>query len=143
MLFSYGVDELLNTLPRLHDSLLPSMLQSFKLISSSTSSEDFLLSIKILSKRIVKFGWILLDYGYLNDLLPQDELHLTAAMLPAKVDDPLIRGEILLQKLKEIHGETSYVFHENLNNKTFLQSLQKDFNLLTRVNSLYSNGKYI
>jgi activating signal cointegrator complex subunit 2 len=143
MLFSYGVDELLNTLSRLHDSLLPSMLQSFKLISSSTSSEDFLLSIKILSKRIVKFGWILLDYGYLNDLLPQDELHLTAAMLPAKVDDPLIRGEILLQKLKEIHGETSYVFHENLNNKTFLQSLQKDFNLLTRVNSLYSNGKYI
>lgn len=142
MIVSYGMDELLNTLARLHDSLLPSLLQSFKNSSSSTSNEDFLLSIKILSKRIVKFGWVLLDYCFLNDLLPQDELHVTAAILPAKVEDPLIRGEILLQKLKEIHGEASYAFHENLNNKTFLQSLQKDFNLLTRVNSLYSNGEY-
>jgi activating signal cointegrator complex subunit 2 len=126
MIFSYGMDELLNTLARLHDYLLPSMLQSLKIISSSTSDENFLLSAKILSKRIVKFGWILLDYCYLNDLLPRDELHLTAAMLPAQIDDPLIRGEILLQKLKEIHGETSYAFHENLSSKTFLQSLQKD-----------------
>ncbi|KAJ4767420.1 Activating signal cointegrator 1 complex subunit 2 [Rhynchospora pubera] len=137
---SYGTDELLNTLARIHDSLLPSLFYGFKMISSSTSDEAFLLSIKILSKRTVKFGWVLLEYCYLNDLLPQDQLHVTANMLPAKVEDPLIRGEILLQKLKEMHGEANYAFHEILNSETFLQSLERDFNLSVRVNSLYSNG---
>ncbi|KAJ3673977.1 hypothetical protein LUZ60_005969 [Juncus effusus] len=132
---SYGVDELLTTLARLHDSLLPTLIQGFNILSSSLSTGDIQSSLKLLSKRLIKLGWILLDQCYLNDLLNESELREFAIMVPAKVEDPLIRGEILLQKLNELR-EFAIIGGA----LTFLQGLEMEFELLTRVNSLWFNG---
>ncbi|OAY79121.1 hypothetical protein ACMD2_20220, partial [Ananas comosus] len=102
---SYGVEELLKTLARLHDSLLPSLHQGFTLISRTISSSqklpsgtlsDIVLSINMLSKRIVKFSWKLLEFSYLNDQSIEDSLlRAVTKMFPANVEDPAIRGEIV------------------------------------------------
>lgn len=98
--FSHGVEELLNTLSRLHDLLLPSLLQGFKVMSKSQSngetSENSILSnvalgIRMLSKRTVRFGWRLLHYCYLNDQLREIDAQVSTKMFPAKVEDPMIR----------------------------------------------------
>ncbi|XP_072991765.1 uncharacterized protein [Typha latifolia] len=148
---SYGIEELLNTLARLHDSLLPSLHRGFAVISHVSDSEsqnlsgemlpDIVLSIKLLSKRVLSFGWQLLDYCYLNDQLTEDSLLLaTTKMFPAKVDDPVIRGDILVQTFKDMNKEATYTFQENLDNGTFLQNLEKEFGIMRRIVSLRSNG---
>ncbi|XP_047089748.1 activating signal cointegrator 1 complex subunit 2-like [Lolium rigidum] len=140
-----GVEELLNTLARLHDFLLPSLLQGFQVMSSSqsngeTSSDsivtDIVLGIRMLSKRAVVFGWRLLEFCYLNDQLKEHHIQTSSTkMFPAKVEDPMIRGEIIIQKLKDINAEATYSSQVNPG-KTFLQALQKDFQLISRIGDI-------
>nr|CAD1822641.1 unnamed protein product [Ananas comosus var. bracteatus] len=147
---SYGVEELLKTLARLHDSLLPSLPQGFTLISRTISSSqklpsgtlsDIVLSINMLSKRIVKFSWKLLEFSYLNDQSIEDSLlRAVTKMFPANVEDPAIRGEIVIQAFRDIVGEAAYGLQDNLGGGTFLQNLEKDFEMLNRINRLRSNG---
>ncbi|OAY81317.1 Activating signal cointegrator 1 complex subunit 2 [Ananas comosus] len=147
---SYGVEELLKTLARLHDSLLPSLHQGFTLISRTISSSqklpsgtlsDIVLSINMLSKRIVKFSWKLLEFSYLNDQSIEDSLlRAVTKMFPANVEDPAIRGEIVIQAFRDIVGEAAYGLQDNLGGGTFLQNLEKDFEMLNRINRLRSNG---
>uniref|UniRef100_A0ACD5TV22 Uncharacterized protein n=1 Tax=Avena sativa TaxID=4498 RepID=A0ACD5TV22_AVESA len=143
-----GVEELLNTLARLHDSLLPSLLQGFHVMFSSqsngeTSSEitvtDIVLGIRMLSKRAVGFGWRLLEFCYLNDQLKEHDIQASTKLFPAKVEDPIIRAEIIIQKLKDINGEVSYSSQGNPG-KTFLQALQKDFQLISRIGDIHNKG---
>lgn len=152
MACSYGNEELLSTLARLHDSLLPSLQQGFKLVSSyvadgkqdlsARSLEDIVLSLKMLSVRVVKFGWKLLDFCYLNDQLTDDSLLQTATkMFPAKVEDPAIRGDILVQTFKEINGEVLSPFGK-YGSGTFLQNLEKDFKILGQIQGLRNTGKF-
>ncbi|RWW01968.1 hypothetical protein BHE74_00013879 [Ensete ventricosum] len=138
---------MLMTLARLHDSLLPSLQKGLAIVSSpiadgSSNSllPETLLSLRMLSARIVKFGWKLLDFCYLNDKLIEDGLQAASKMFPARVEDPVIRGDILVQTFKEINQEISYKFSENHGNGTFLQKLETEFKILSRVDNLRSNG---
>ncbi|XP_073105142.1 uncharacterized protein [Elaeis guineensis] len=147
---SYGNEELLSTLAKLHDSLLLSIEQGFKLVSSYVADgkqnlsagllEDVVLSLKMLSVRVVKFGGKLLDFCYLNDQLTDDSLLQTATkMFPAKVEDPAIRGDILVQTFKEINGEVSNPYGK-YRSGTFLQNIEKDFKILGQIQGLRNNG---
>ncbi|KAL6645622.1 hypothetical protein ACP70R_017230 [Stipagrostis hirtigluma subsp. patula] len=143
---SYGVEELLNTLSRLYDSLLPSLRQGFKVLSQSSGEtlpdsilSDIALGIKMLSKRAVRFGWRLLHYCYLNDQLREHDAQTSAKMFPAKVEDPMIRGDILVQTLKDMNKEATYSSQVNHGN-TFLQALETEFQLMSRIGNIRSKG---
>ncbi|KAH0463920.1 hypothetical protein IEQ34_006706 [Dendrobium chrysotoxum] len=147
---SYGHEELLNTLARLHDSLIPSMLRGFSLFSNTRDDDgqkvsggvipDIFLSLKMLSTRIVKFGWKLLDFCYLHGELTDDNLlKSTSKVFPASVEDPSIRGDILVQTLKEINGEAQnqLEYHEL---GTFTENFEKNYKIFSQINSLCSQG---
>jgi activating signal cointegrator complex subunit 2 len=145
---SYGVEELLNTLSRLYDSLLPSLLQGFKVISKSQSDaeaspdsmfSDTVLGIRMLSKRTIRFGWKLLHYCYLNDQLKEHEAQTSTKMFPANVEDPMIRGDILVQTLKDINREAACSSQLNLGS-TFLQSLESEYQLMGRIDDIRNKG---
>ncbi|PNT77956.1 hypothetical protein BRADI_1g70890v3 [Brachypodium distachyon] len=144
----YGVEELLNALARLYDLLLPSLLQGFQVISSSQSNreassdnrlKDIVLGIRMLSKRAVSFGWRLLEFCYLNDQLKEHDVQASTKMFPAKVEDPMIRGEIIVQTLKDINSEATYSSQGNPG-KTFMQALQKEFQLMARIGDIRNKG---
>jgi activating signal cointegrator complex subunit 2 len=145
---SHGVEELLNTLSRLHDSLLPALLQGLKVISKSQSIgetspngiiSNVALGIKMLSKRTVKFGWRLLHYCYLNDQIRENDAQASTKMFPAKVEDPMVRGDILVQTLKDINREVSLSSQVNHGN-TFLEALELEFQLVSRVSTIQNKG---
>ncbi|GMP80874.1 hypothetical protein CsSME_00035812 [Camellia sinensis var. sinensis] len=148
---SFGNEELLSTLARLHDSLLPSLQRGFRIIF--TTGEDGLqgtngdmlsnitLSLKMLSMRIVKFGWNLLDVCYLSDEVFEGSfpLPVVTKMFPAKVEDPVIRADILVQTFREISGGYSYV-QEGWSWGTFFQNVEKKHKIMERVEFLQSTG---
>jgi len=145
---SYGVEELLNALSRLYDSLLPSLLQGFKVISKFHSNgeaspdsmlSDTALGIRMLSMRTVRFGWRLLHYCYLNDQLKEHDAQTSTKMFPANVEDPMIRGDILVQTLKDINREATYSSQLN-HGDTFLQSLEKEFQLMSQIHNIRNKG---
>nr|TKV97586.1 hypothetical protein SEVIR_9G504000v2 [Setaria viridis] len=145
---NYGVEELLNTLSRLYDSLLPSLLQGFKVMSKSQSNReaspdsmlsDTALGIRMLSKRTIKFGWRLLHYCYLNDQLKEHDAQTSTKMFPANVEDPMIRGDILVQTLKDINREAAYSSQLN-HGSTFLQSLESEFQLMSQIDNIRNKG---
>ncbi|XP_028053545.1 activating signal cointegrator 1 complex subunit 2 [Camellia sinensis] len=148
---SFGNEELLSTLARLHDSLLPSLQRGFRIIF--TTGEDGLqgtngdmlsnitLSLKMLSMRIVKFGWNLLDVCYLSDEVFEGSfpLPVVTKMFPAKVEDPVIRADILVQTFREISGGYSYA-QEGWGWATFFQNVEKKHKIMERVEFLQSTG---
>ncbi|KAI3958937.1 hypothetical protein MKX01_023613 [Papaver californicum] len=149
---SDGNGELLSTLARLHDSLLPSLQEGLRHIFSSGTKEtqdsisgklpNLAIGLKMLSVRLVSLGWKLLDSCYLSDELFEGSLPLLnlTKMFPAKVDDPGIRGDILVQTFKELSEEVSHHFWENKNSGTFLQNVEKYYKILSRLNDLRSTG---
>ncbi|KAE9458804.1 hypothetical protein C3L33_09313, partial [Rhododendron williamsianum] len=146
---SFGNENLLNTLARLHDSLLPSLQKGFRIIFTKgddglqETSSDMLskvtLSLKMLSMRIVKFGWKLLDVCYLNHEVFEENFPLPALteMFPAKVEDPVIRADILVQTFKELSGGYSHV-QEGQSRGTFLQNIEKNHKIMERIEFLHS-----
>ncbi|CAL5415312.1 unnamed protein product [Camellia sinensis] len=149
---SFGNEELLSTLARLHDSLLPSLQRGFRIIF--TTGEDGLqgtngdmlsnitLSLKMLSMRIVKFGWNLLDVCYLSDEVFEGSfpLPVVTKMFPAKVEDPVIRADILVQTFREISGGYSYA-QEGWSWATFFQNVEKKHKIMERVEFLQSTDE--
>lgn len=137
---SSGNEELLKILARVHDLLLPSLVRGFMVINASADA-DAILSLKMLSFRIVKFGWKLLEFCYLsNEILEDSVLATSAKMFPGQVEDPVIRGDILVQTLKEINEEVSYHIQENHVTVSFLQNLEKTYSLLSQITSLRASG---
>ena len=114
--------------------------QSNGVTSSDSIVTDIVLGIRMLSKRAVGFGWRLLEFCYLNDQLKEHDIQASTKMFPAKVEDPMIRGDIIVQTLKDINGEATYSSQGNPG-KTFLQALQKDFQLIRRIGDIRSKGK--
>ncbi|KAF8410214.1 hypothetical protein HHK36_002737 [Tetracentron sinense] len=149
---SYGNGEILSTLARLHDSLLPSLQRGLGHIFKAGADEvqnsfGGMLSItatsfKMLSMRLVKFGWKLLDFCYLSNEAFESSLpHLSATkMFPAEVEDPVIRGDILVQTFREISGEVSNHVQENQHSRTFLQNVEKNYKILSRLEGLRDTG---
>ncbi|CAN6682262.1 unnamed protein product [Malus baccata var. baccata] len=141
---SHGNEGLLSTLARLHDSLLPSLQRGFRIISEDGEDKmvsNIAFSLKMLSLRIVRFGWKLLDLCYLSDDAFKDNLPIPAAaeMFPAKVEDLFIRADILVQTLREING-ISVCAQENQNRQTFLQNVEKNFNIMSKMENLQNTG---
>ncbi|ONL94671.1 uncharacterized protein [Zea mays] len=145
---SYGVEELLNALARLYSSLLPSLLHGFKVMPKSQSNaeasldstlSDIPLAIRMLSKRTARFGWRLLHYCYLNDQVREHDAQTSTKMFPAKVEDPMIRGDILVQTLKDINRESTYSSQVNHGN-TFLQELESEFQLMSQIGDIRNKG---
>ncbi|OVA10958.1 Ubiquitin system component Cue [Macleaya cordata] len=149
---SSGNGELLSTLARLHDSLLPSLQGGFRDIFSAGADRvqnslsgklpNIAIGLKMLSMRIVNLGWKLLESCYLSDAVLEESLPLPTStkMFPAKVDDPGIRGDILVQTFREINGEASHHVWENKNSMTFLQNVEKYYKILSRLEDLRDNG---
>ncbi|KAJ9186825.1 hypothetical protein P3X46_002355 [Hevea brasiliensis] len=141
---SYGNEELLVMLARLHDTLLPSLQRGFRIILAGGDDEmisNIAVSLKMLSMRICKLGWKLLDICYLSNEVFTDCLPIPAVtkMFPAKVDDPVIRADILIQTFREISGLLLYT-QENQNRNTFLQNLDKNYHLMSKLQSLQNAG---
>ncbi|XP_057729138.1 uncharacterized protein LOC130944694 isoform X1 [Arachis stenosperma] len=141
---SYGNEELLSFLARLHDSLIPSLQKGFHIIFSDRQDEtvaNIVVSLKMLRMRLLKFGWQLLSSCYLSEEVFGDGNPLPAAtkMFPANVEDPLIRADILVQTFREINS-VSLQLQESHQKQTFLQDLERSFNILSRMERLKDNG---
>ncbi|KAI4366481.1 hypothetical protein MLD38_022354 [Melastoma candidum] len=141
---SYGNDELLGNLVKLHDSLLPLLRKAFNVILQS--AEDGLklkvaVSLKLLSARLVSLGFKLVNACYLSEDLLENDLYRPAVtkMFPAKVEDPVIRADIVIQTLKEMNS-LSHQAEENQNPGTYLQTMQKNFNIVDALRELQQNG---
>ncbi|KAA8537847.1 hypothetical protein F0562_027573 [Nyssa sinensis] len=148
---SYGNEELISILARLHDSLLPSLQRGFRIIFTAGEGgrletlgnmlSSIALSLKMLSMRIVKFGWKLLDLCYLSDEVFEGSFPLPTAtkIFPAKVEDPVIRADILVQTFREISGGYSHV-EEGQNWGSFLQNVEKNHKIMSRIEFLQNTG---
>ncbi|XP_043812793.1 activating signal cointegrator 1 complex subunit 2 isoform X2 [Manihot esculenta] len=141
---SYGIEELLVMLARLHDTLLPSLQRGFRIMLTGGDEEsisNISVSLKMLSMRIFKLGWKLLDICYLSNEVFTDCLPLPAItkIFPAKVEDPVIRADILIQTFREISGVLLYT-QDNQHRNTFLQNLDKNYHLMSKLQSLQDAG---
>lgn len=105
---------------------------------------NILVSLKMLRMRLVKLGWQLLHFCYLSEEVFRESTPLPAAnkMFPANVEDPVIRADILVQTFREINS-VSLRFQEIHQNGTFLQDVDRNFNTLSRIESLKHNGNYL
>ncbi|KAF6139039.1 hypothetical protein GIB67_010765 [Kingdonia uniflora] len=146
---SYGNGELLGTLAKVHDLLLPSLQQGLAHILTTQLDEvqksyggtlpDIAISFKILSMRIVNFCWKLLDLCYLGSEVFEEgspPLLMASKMFPANVEDPVVRGDILVQTFRGVNEETSRQGKEKYSSGTFLQSLEKNLNVSSRLHEL-------
>lgn len=141
---SSGNEELLNTLVRLHISLLPSLQRGFRIILKAREDgmiSDIAISLKMLSMRMVKFGWNLLEICHLSEEVFEDSFPIPPAtkMFPANVEDPVIRADIIVQTFREING-VSLQFQENEHQETFLQNVENVHNAMSRLASLQNTG---
>ncbi|XP_065880713.1 uncharacterized protein [Euphorbia lathyris] len=140
---SHGNEELLIILAKLHDTLLPSLHRGFRIILAGTDDglmTQIAVSLKMLSTRIIKFSWKLFEFCYLSNEVFSDSLSIPATkMFPATVEDPAIRADILIQTLREISGVLLYS-QENQKRETFLQNFDKNYHLMTRLQSLQDAG---
>ncbi|KAE9603625.1 hypothetical protein Lal_00002128 [Lupinus albus] len=141
---SYGNEELLSVLARLHDSLIPSLQKGFHIIfvdRQDVAVSNIFVSLKMLRMRLVKFGWQLLRSCYLSDEVFRDGIPLpfVTTMFPANVEDPVIRAEILVQTFKKINS-VSLSFQEMHQKDTFLQDVERNFNILSRLERLKDDG---
>lgn len=143
-LCSYGNEELIGTLAKSHDFLLPSLKRGFQIILTSEDgmASNVAVGLKLLSTRIVNFGWRLLEFCYLSDKVVEDNLPIPAAtkMFPANVEDPVIRADILVQTFREI-SEVSLCTELNQNSETFLQNMDQKFYILSKMENLQNTGK--
>ncbi|KAK9756385.1 hypothetical protein RND81_01G093300 [Saponaria officinalis] len=143
---SHGNQELIDILATLHDLLLPFLQEGLQIILGSEDATSPMLSevsisLRSLSTRIVDLGWKLLENCYLGDDLFKDDLYFPAAMkmFPANVEDPVIRADILVQCFREIATVSQDAKCRNLRN-TYLQNIDKKFQILHRIQSLQQSG---
>ncbi|KZV54539.1 activating signal cointegrator 1 complex subunit 2 [Dorcoceras hygrometricum] len=119
---SDGNEELLMTLARLHDSLLPSLQKVFHMIFGSVESRNQETSRDMFSNVFISLKMLY-----------------TRIMFPANVEDPVVRADILIQSLKDLSGFPSYD-SEGRSRETFIQSIEKDHKILSRIQLLQQTG---
>nr|GLL48942.1 uncharacterized protein LOC109153195 [Ipomoea trifida] len=148
---SYGNEEMLTTLARLHDSLLPSLHRGFNIIFaskdngssdiSSSMHSNVYLSLKMLATRIVNFGWKLLYFCYLSDEVFDGSFPIPVGMkmFPAKVEDPVIRTDIVVQLIRDVNG-VSFSSPEGHTKGTLLQNIEENHKIMSRIELLRNAG---
>lgn len=151
-LYSFGNMELLTTLARLHDSLLPSLQKGLHIVfasgentlqeAPSTMLSEVSISMQLLSMRIVNLAWKLLYFCYLSDEAFENDFPFPTSMkmFPANISDPVIRADILLQTIRDIAQQYSHS-HEVCWKGTLLQYIEKNHKLMSRVGLLRNAGK--
>lgn len=136
---------MLTTLSRLHDSLIPSLRRGFRNILSGDDGiiSDVSVSLKMLSNRIVGFGWKLLDICYFSEEVFEGGTPIQGLtkMFPAKVEDPTVRADILVQTFRDINGVSLQV-REDQKGYTFLQGMEKNHNISSKLENLQSSGQF-
>ncbi|KAL8141098.1 hypothetical protein V2J09_007119 [Rumex salicifolius] len=143
-------EELINFLARMHDSLLPLLQQGLQIIVAATENDSHTTSssmlsvvskcVKILSKRLVDFGWKLIDACYLTDEVFNDNLPPACLkMFPATVEDPIIRADVLVQTFKEIAGAPQYN-PGNHYRGTYLHYMEGFYQVMDKIDILRSTG---
>ncbi|CAA3017766.1 activating signal cointegrator 1 complex subunit 2 [Olea europaea subsp. europaea] len=148
---SFGNEELLTTLARLHDSLLPSLWRGFNIIyvvedgnreTLSDMLSNVFISLNMLSRRIANFGWKILNYCYLSDDVFQGSCSfpVSVKMFPANVDDPATRADILIQSLRDLSANYSHVSGRQTGGGTFLQNIEKNHMIMSRIELLQNTG---
>ncbi|KAI3460156.1 hypothetical protein Pfo_016819 [Paulownia fortunei] len=150
-LCSYGNEELLATLARLHDSLLPSLQRGFRIILgvvqdrnkeiSSDLLSNVFTSLKMLSTRIANFGWKLLYFCYLSDEAFESSYSfpVSVKMFPANVEDPVVRADILIQMIRDLTGDHMHVLGGQIWG-TFIQDIEKNHKMMSRIELLQKTG---
>ncbi|KAL0698782.1 hypothetical protein Bca4012_054904 [Brassica carinata] len=139
---SYGSDELLSSLVRLHDSLLPSLHRGFQVLfkdGDHDSLSDISTSLNMLSTRISSLCWKILDICYLSNDFSDHETSIPAVtkMFPSRVEDPMVRADILIQTFREISG----LSEQSLESKNrLLQKIEKSYKIIDRLRSLQNAG---
>ncbi|AAF24949.1 T22C5.20 [Arabidopsis thaliana] len=139
---SYGSDELLRSLVRLHDSLLPSLHRGFQVLfkdEDHDSLSDISTSLNMLSTRIGSLCWKILDICYLSNDKFNHETSIPAVtkMFPSRVEDPMVRADILIQTFREISG----LSEQSLESKNrLLQKIEKNYRIIDRLRSLQNAG---
>ncbi|CAH8349705.1 unnamed protein product [Eruca vesicaria subsp. sativa] len=139
---SYGRDELLSSLVRLHDSLFPSFHRGFQVLfkdGDHDSLSEISTSLNMLSTRIGSLCWKILDICYLSsDLLDQESsIPAVTKMFPSRVEDPMVRADILIQTFREISG----LSEQSLESKNrLLQKIEKTYRITDRLRSLQNAG---
>ncbi|XP_076937684.1 uncharacterized protein LOC143605471 [Bidens hawaiensis] len=133
---SYGSDELLKVLARLHDSLLPALQQGFQILFKAEKDKlgEIVISLKMLASRIVKLSWSLLNISYLSEEVFHEGVYFptSSKIFPAQVEDPVIRSDILVQTFREINEEASTV--------SLLKSVERSYQLMSRLEFLGNQG---
>ncbi|XP_076949367.1 LOW QUALITY PROTEIN: uncharacterized protein LOC143621987 [Bidens hawaiensis] len=133
---SYGSDELLKVLARLHDSLLPALQQGFLILFKAEKDKlgEIVISLKMLASRIVKLSWSLLNISYLSEEVFHEGVYFptSSKIFPAQVEDPVIRSDILVQTFREINEGSSTV--------SLLQSVENSYQLMSRLEFLGNQG---
>ncbi|PIA33234.1 hypothetical protein AQUCO_04200175v1 [Aquilegia coerulea] len=144
---SYGSGELLSTLATLHDTLLPSLQKGFGqtndgIQNSGGTPPDTATSLKVLSTRIIKFFWKLLDLCYLSNEIFEGAVPLPTStkMFPSSVEDPVIRGDIVVHTFREINEEVARHLKGNKCTGTLLQRVQNNYNILDKLDELRGSG---
>lgn len=104
---------------------------------------DVSVSLRILSSRLVDLGWKLLDNCYLSEEFFKDNLSFPVAMkmIPASVEDPSIRADILVQTFKEIAAVPQHAQGKH-NRGTFLQNMERNHQIMHRIQSLKQSGNF-
>ncbi|XP_023633079.1 activating signal cointegrator 1 complex subunit 2 isoform X2 [Capsella rubella] len=139
---SYGSDELLFSLVRLHDSLLPSLHRGFQVLfkdGDHDSLSDISTSLNMLSTRIGRLCWNILDISYLSNDVFNHETSVPAVtkMFPSRVEDPMVRADILIQTFREISG----LSEQSMDSKNrLLHKLEKNYKIIDRLRSLQNAG---
>lgn len=144
-LCSYGSDELLSCLVRLHDSLLPSLHRGCQVLfkdGDHDSLSDISTSLSMLSTRIGSLCWKILDTCYLSKDLSDHESSIPAVtkMFPSRVEDPMVRADILIQTFREISGLSD----QSLESKNrLLHKIEKSYRIIERLRSLQKAGIFL
>ncbi|XP_010478130.1 PREDICTED: activating signal cointegrator 1 complex subunit 2-like isoform X2 [Camelina sativa] len=139
---SYGSDEVLRSLVLLHDSLLPSLHHGFQVLfkdGDHDSLSDISTSLNMLSTRIGSLCWNILDNCYLSNDVFNHETSIPAVtkMFPSRVEDPMVRADILIQTFREISG----LSEQSVDSKNrLLQKLEKNYRIIDRLRSLQTAG---
>ncbi|XP_051149940.1 uncharacterized protein LOC127264447 isoform X2 [Andrographis paniculata] len=142
----YGNEDVLTTLARLHDSLLPSLQRGFRVIfgvedrnkeTSNDALSNIVISLKMFSTRMAQLGWRLLYLCYLSDEAFEgcDPIPVSTNMFPANVEDPTVRADILIQTIRDLSGDQPHV-----PGGTFIQNIEKNHKILSRIELLRKAG---
>lgn len=99
-------------------------------------------SLKMLSTRIVNFGWRLLYFCYLSDEAFEHSYSLPVSMkmFPANVEDPVVRADILVQTIRDLtvdhtDGPAGRTWG------TLIQEIEKNHKMMSRIELLRKAGK--